>query len=226
MKLKNIVENKQLPQVSLKEDNQVASNQTIEQVHDKVKKISNNLLSANENRVLSTSDDSMTVDLTDNNQIDIAELAILKAPTIGAPSKRSQIQIERRGVLTMYSQTRTASNTQTPQTPVDLSENKLTDEFKTRNGERVFHLLEAVLLNKSSIDTRRKYDEDSLIALGSELNGEVFYNYNQFLKATEVNKHFTEEGFIQLSSIMDDFKSLPLPFYYILIYSLLFMYKI
>ena len=142
----------------------------------------------------------------------------------------------------MYSQTRTASNTQTPQTPVDLSENKLTDEFKTRNGERVFHLLEAVLLNKSSMDTRRKYDEDSLIALGSELNGEVFYNYNQFLKATEVNKHFTvksimlnktffskiftEEGFIQLSSIMDDFKSLPLPFYYILIYSLLFMYKI
>ena len=79
MKLKNIVENKQLPQVSLKEDNQVASNQTIEQVHDKVKKISNNLLSANENRVLSTSDDSMTVDLTDNNQIDIAELDILKA---------------------------------------------------------------------------------------------------------------------------------------------------
>ena len=100
------------------------------------------------------------------------------------------------------------------------------EKRKTRNGERVFHLLEAVLLNKSSIDTRRKYDEDSLIALGSELNGEVFYNYNQFLKATEVNKHFTEEGFIQLSSIMDDFKSLPLPFYYILIYSLLFMYKI
>ena len=73
----------------------------------------------------------------------------------------------------------------------------------------MFQFFELILTDKTKAieytDENRQFEENELVTIGSNLNKEVFYNYNQFLKYS-IKKYFTDDAFDQLISVLDDFK--------------------